>query len=269
MLSEFKERIEYVKNKPSMALDRFKVGDIVYPVYHRHLNNWGEVVNIDETIRMIDVDFNGCIRRFQPEWLIHVNPEFTKNAKKKVASVKPRFALYYKEKPALYKQSLSEEEEGLFRCPKCKENMKTVFDVRNRITQLVCDNCGRKINVNNLVASVVLDKKIYGAMTKKTVARYLYKLIERKLRGVFNDNYWKPIHDAFDIIRDTGVDLEVEVKNGGYSLDGTSKRWDITVEWENFEEKKFVLHGIVVASGAGSVDDPLSVYDVTFYFTNA
>lgn len=268
MLPELKDKVNYAKTKFSMPIDRFKVGDVVYPVYDRHLNNWGTIVNIDETIRMIDVDFNGYIRRFQPEWLIHTNPDFSKNSKKKVASVRPKFALYYKEKPALYKQSISEGVDGVFRCPKCKENMKTVFDIENKSTILICDNCGRKINVRNVTASAKLDKKIFEAKTKKTVARYLYSLVDRKLRGVFNDEYWKPIHEAFDIIRDTGVDLEVNVKNGGYSPAGNSKRWDITVEWENYEEKKFVLHGIVVASGAGSVDDPLSAYDVTFYFTN-
>ncbi len=36
----------------------------------------------------------------------------------------------------------------------------------------------------------------------------------------------------------------------------------------NSEKKRFVLYGIVTASGAGKESDPLSIYDVTFYFTN-
>ena len=75
MLEEYKDRIDGAKNKFSLALERYHIGDIVYPFFAKNLVNWGTVVNIDVKARKIIVNFNGVERQFDPEWLIHTNPD--------------------------------------------------------------------------------------------------------------------------------------------------------------------------------------------------
>ena len=42
----------------------------------------------------------------------------------------------------------------------------------------------------------------------------------------------------------------------------TRKEWHFEIHWDNDKGKYSKMGGVVTASGAGSVDDPLSRYDV-------
>lgn len=75
MLEEFEERINNAKNKQFKIFERFHIGDSVYPFWLHGLVVYGTVTDIDTVARKIYCDFNGVTRQFQPEDLMHVNPE--------------------------------------------------------------------------------------------------------------------------------------------------------------------------------------------------
>jgi hypothetical protein len=43
------------------------------------------------------------------------------------------------------------------------------------------------------------------------------------------------------------------------------KTWKFTIKFENNNRREMTLYGIVTASGAGTVADPLSRYDLVAY----
>ena len=75
MLEEFKERIENAKKKQYRLLERFHVGDAVYPFWLRNFLVYGIVIDIDMVARKVICDFNGVRRQFCPEDLMLVNPD--------------------------------------------------------------------------------------------------------------------------------------------------------------------------------------------------
>lgn len=74
MLEEYKERIQNAKDKRYKLLDRFHIGDTVYPFYLKNVIVYGTVIDIDTVARKIICDFNGMRRQFCPEDLMLLNP---------------------------------------------------------------------------------------------------------------------------------------------------------------------------------------------------
>lgn len=75
MLKEFEERIDNAKNKQFRMLERFHIGDAVYPFWLKGFIVYGIVTDVDTVARKVFCDFNGVRRQFCPEDLMHVNPE--------------------------------------------------------------------------------------------------------------------------------------------------------------------------------------------------
>lgn len=90
MLKEFEERIENAKNKQFRMLERFHIGDAVYPFWLKNFIVYGIVIDVDTVARKVICDFNGVHRQFCPEDLMHVNPELinASTTNKRNASVK-------------------------------------------------------------------------------------------------------------------------------------------------------------------------------------
>lgn len=79
MLPEYKQRINDAKNKQYRMLDRFHIGDIVYPFWLKNFIVYGTVIDIDTVARKIICDFNGMRRQFCPEDLMLLNPDLSHN----------------------------------------------------------------------------------------------------------------------------------------------------------------------------------------------
>jgi len=87
MLKEYKDRIEYAKNKSLMFLERFKPGNTVYPIVSNNMAVYGTVIAVDKVTRKVVCDFNGNEKQFDPEDLILTNPAFAKKANKIARSI--------------------------------------------------------------------------------------------------------------------------------------------------------------------------------------
>jgi hypothetical protein len=99
-------------------------------------------------------------------------------------------------------------------------------------------------------------------MTRTTCKNRINKILRETTKGLHKDISWMPIHAAFRALDEAG--FEVSFTGSHYSKDesGTpcSKTWTFEIE---FGTKP--IYGIATAHGAGTVQDPLSCYDVTAY----
>jgi hypothetical protein len=83
MLEEFADRIQKAKDKQFMLIERFHVGDTVYPFWLKNFIVYGTVIDIDTVARKVICDFNGVMRQFCPEDLMLVNPNLVQSSKGK------------------------------------------------------------------------------------------------------------------------------------------------------------------------------------------
>jgi len=95
------------------------------------------------------------------------------------------------------------------------------------------------------------------------------KIMARFTKGYFKDSSWKPVNDIRKAMERLKMPFHLYVKNGGYRKDMqgnlVSKEWKIEVPFINNKNRPTCLFGVIICSGAGSVDDPLGVYDVVAY----
>ena len=102
-------------------------------------------------------------------------------------------------------------------------------------------------------------------ISKPTLIRRLYKLINPLTKGFFSDDSWQPVHQFFKLLTQAGVFYTLTRTEYGKNDTGTpsSKTWWFTVPFLNPAGKEQTIHGYIVAAGAGSVVDPLGRYDLT------
>lgn len=137
---------------------------------------------------------------------------------------------------------------------------------------------GRKADFSGMAARVAarhlratdrLPNPLDG-MDKAKGVRWLNSIIGKvNLRGVFRDASWRPIRTVLDTLADHGVFLSNS--ENFYSKDDqgrpNAKTWKFEVEWLGPKGRPVTGYGMIVASGAGSVNDPLEAYDVVAYFS--
>lgn len=141
MLDEFKDRIDYAKNKQYKIMNRFHIGDTVYPFWLKNFLVYGIVVDIDTVARKIICDFNGIRRQFCPEDLMLVNPNFVRNPER-TASIKKSKA----------ETHLSPDtDNGIDAiCKECGGEIAVSYDEKNATSDFVCTQCGKRIPENKV-----------------------------------------------------------------------------------------------------------------------
>lgn len=100
--------------------------------------------------------------------------------------------------------------------------------------------------------------------TKQGMKNHIYGNVDTK--GIFKDDYWQGYRKTLEQIKNLGYEVisgpaNDAHHNNGYSLDGKEKAWDIQI---TNPETKIQLRGQIKAQAAGTVEDPLSAYDIVF-----
>jgi hypothetical protein len=102
--------------------------------------------------------------------------------------------------------------------------------------------------------------------SKSAARNYLHKLIGNRFNGFFSDQGWRPVKWFYSEMNRQGIDWKST--DNFYSKDKSGrpnrKTWKLEISFVDNRGKKQILYGNIVAAGAGSVDDPLSKYDLTF-----
>ena len=98
-------------------------------------------------------------------------------------------------------------------------------------------------------------------------ARKIVNKIIPDVKGIFSDNSWEAIGriwDAFDISSLDWAIVDTEYLHDNLNRP-TAKNWKIEIYFINDRGRDTTLYGTITAHGAGTVEDPLSRYDITAY----
>jgi len=133
---------------------------------------------------------------------------------------------------------------------------------------------GELVRIARELVSGVEPSALNG-MSKREAKKFVNGLLSWGTKGFFTDDNWRPVHDAFKRLRDHGVDYTLtkaeyrtsrdREKMYGHGAMPDAKEWKFEIEFENERGRPATLYGIIVASGAGSVEDPLDRYDIVAY----
>lgn len=140
MLQEFKDRIQNAKDKQFKLIERFHVGDTVYPFWLKNFIVYGIVIDIDTVARKVICDFNGVMRQFCPEDLMLVNPNLVQSSKEKL------------KKASKEETHLSPDTDNGINaiCKECKGEIAVSYNEKEAKTDFVCTQCGKRIPENKL-----------------------------------------------------------------------------------------------------------------------
>lgn len=287
-LETIKDSVERAKNRRIEALSRFHIGDVAYPMYQDwEVSIWGTIVNIDPVAYKVTINMNGVERQYDPEELVLTVPELkvvepnqkavevAENIIKQDIKASLRRAMYYKEKPNIFRVSQNEQEENVIRCPKCKELMNYFFDKEERKSKFICDNCGRSILVKNVrygskkvKASKELDPKLYLIRSASGAFKWILEKIAPVYRGIKRDTSWREIRRTEAAIESLGVNyVSGKVDDSNYRTDGGTKIYNGKISFENIMGKTISLDIQIMASACGTVDEPWGAYDITLIMT--
>lgn len=146
MLEEYADRIQHAKEKQFGMLDRFHVGDIVYPCWLTNFVVYGTVIDVDTVARKVICDFNGVMRQFVPDDLMIVNPAIASLHKAgKKASVDVEYSKHAD-------THLSEDTDNGIKavCKECGGEVAVSYDEKKATSDFVCTKCGKRIPESKL-----------------------------------------------------------------------------------------------------------------------
>ena len=97
--------------------------------------------------------------------------------------------------------------------------------------------------------------------------RYVNKVLDLHSKGMFSDQSWEAINRVWKALDDNGI---VYTMTGAeYQKDESGmparKQWKFEVEFLNDKGRMSKLYGVMIASGAGTVEDVFSKYDIIAY----
>jgi len=113
--------------------------------------------------------------------------------------------------------------------------------------------------------------------------RKVHELLSGVADGIYSDDNWEGVRKVWDRLTEYGISWTLISSEYGMSpsfqqtftrpwqrKDGGSlrrindfKQWKFEIKFTNNNQRETTLYGTIVASGAGSVEDPLDKYDVT------
>jgi len=84
--------------------------------------------------------------------------------------------------------------------------------------------------------------------------------------GIFNDDSWQSVYLFYSMLTDNNIDYEIVDSEYGQDANGNPnrKRWTLEFAFQNQNGKEVKIYGTVTAAGAGTVENPLEKYDLTF-----
>jgi len=129
----------------------------------------------------------------------------------------------------------------------------------------------------NRVAARVIPSAIDG-MRKQQAIKYVNNKIIPNHGGFFTDEYWRPVQDIWKAFDKASINYSIDSSEYGVSpsfqqvfpgekwrIPNDYKEWKFSIRFPDNKGKEQKIYGTIVASGAGSIEDPLEKYDVVGY----
>lgn len=117
------------------------------------------------------------------------------------------------------------------------------------------------------VAKTILGASLLDGLDRRQAARLVNSLIGNITKGFFHDQGWAGPKRVWDKLNKSGIDWTMTKTEYHQNDQGVpdSKVWKFEVNYLDKKSRPKKLYGVLTASGAGSVEDPLDRYDVTVY----
>jgi len=126
-------------------------------------------------------------------------------------------------------------------------------------------------SVNKILASdrtAAATVNTLNGISNQAAKRYVNRILSDHTKGFFHDQSWEGVHKVWKALDDNGISWTMtgsEYQKDSPSGMPTRKQWKFEVSFVNDKNRPTTLYGVVVASGAGRVEDPLEKYDLTAY----
>ena len=114
------------------------------------------------------------------------------------------------------------------------------------------------------------ESKIDGK-SKQSAKNFLYKAIKPfHINKIYHDEYWQGPQSIWRVFDQLNLNWQIDrseyrkclARDGLDPMVNCSKVWNFTIFFDNNRGKQNKLYGQLIASGAGSVEDPLEKYDM-------
>ncbi len=159
------------------------------------------------------------------------------------------------------------------------DDEQEVFEVRDideydedelqRVLDILRAGRGESVAASMLrLAKAILAKENpLNGMSRSRASRFVNKVLSKHTKGFFRDTAWQAVHRVWKDMDDAGLEWNLTDNYYTENEEGiaASKTWKFEVEFLNNRERLTKLSGVIIASGAGSVEDPLDRYDLVAY----
>jgi hypothetical protein len=123
------------------------------------------------------------------------------------------------------------------------------------------------LKVAKAVVSIGESENSLDGMSKERAKRNVNAILRRFSKGLFKDDSWRPVNTMWKAL--TAAQINWTLIDARYRKDDrgvpSSKEWKFEVYFQNQRDRPTTLYGIVIAAGAGSVENPLDKYDLVAY----
>lgn len=95
--------------------------------------------------------------------------------------------------------------------------------------------------------------------------KYVSNIIYPLTKGLFSDQDWSNVRKVWDALDVAGLDWNITDNEYGKNEEGTPvyKMWKFEIRFNNNKNRPTILHGVLTAHGAGSIQYPLDKYDIS------
>lgn len=159
--------------------------------------------------------------------------------------------------------------QGVMGGPKVDEAIKFLKSIGyNDIEIKKLSESNGTIKLKSLVPEEISEVSPIDGMRKQQAIKYITKnfKVYDKLKGFFNDEYWKPINGIINDIQSGGIEFNIEKTEYYKDNNGNpaGKIWICEIPFINQNQRPDKLFVRITAAGAGSISEPLDRYDATF-----
>lgn len=118
-----------------------------------------------------------------------------------------------------------------------------------------------------IAKGLIANSSILEGLRKPQAVNFVNKILRANTRGFYTDNGWVPVYKIWSELSKAGIEVHHDGDKYDHDSKGEmiSKTWRFHIDFYNNRDRLNTLYGVVIASGAGTVKDPLSRYDLVAY----
>ena len=134
-------------------------------------------------------------------------------------------------------------------------------------------NSEKKTSLNESSGLKLASGNPLDGKSRQSAINYIYKLFNQLDHGQrYKDDAWQNVHKVFNTFRDYNIDTnggyDAEYNPGGINvgeMEPQWKKWKVDFNFVDNKGKSRILTFVLTAHAGGTIENPWSSYDITFY----